>query len=100
MPSIKIPKTLLVTFAGPRGGQTLLISVAAEDGSLIPGFVGTILEEDGTHESFETDIHGRTVHKIGFIEPSRYIEVRAGNSPNLVWRARLLGPKRPSTGAS
>jgi len=93
-PKTKAPKSLLVTFDGPDGKQILLISVAAEDGSLIPDFVVSILEK-GRITQVKTDKNGWAKHKMNINEEDgRYVEVRAGNGPGLAWRALLLGPKK------
>ncbi len=88
-----IPAKLSVSFAGPRGRQKLLISVAAADGTLIPQ--SYIVIRDG--EQFmhgQTGADGTVVYEANFKEASRAFEVRAGNGPELDWQARLPGPKR------
>ncbi len=88
----KIPKRVSVTISGERGRQKLLISVSAEDNSFIPGFIGTV--QDGsmvTNYTIKDD--GTAVYETNFQESSRPFEIRAGSLPDLVWRARLLGPK-------
>lgn len=93
-PKPKVPDSLSVSFTGPPGGQLLLISVGAGDGSLIPGFVGVILS-GGKVDAFETGPDGTTVHLMNFWEKSRAVKVRVGNKPEHVWRGVLLGPPQP-----
>lgn len=93
-PKPKVPDSLSVSFTGPPGRQLLLISVGAEDGKLISGFVGAILS-GGKVDAFETGPDGTTVHRVDFHEESLAVEVRAGNKRELIWRGVLLGPTRP-----
>ena len=89
---LKIPKGISVTISGERGRQKLLISVSAEDDSLIPGFVGTLVDGGDIHK-FKTDEDGLWIYQLNISEPSRQVQVLAGNTPDLVWQARLLGPR-------
>ncbi len=89
----KIPDHICVNFAGPRGEQKLIISVAAKDESLLIGFKGAITDGDDK-KTFQTGPDGTAVYKSKFTEKSRAFEVRAGNIPELIWRGRLLGPKK------
>ncbi|TSC60656.1 MAG: hypothetical protein G01um1014107_267 [Parcubacteria group bacterium Gr01-1014_107] len=91
-PKLKIPKKLLVTFLGPRGQQKLLISVTAEDGSLIAGFRGMVADGDEMKD-FVADGDRVAIYPTSFGEAERSFEVRAGNTRDLIWRGLLLGPK-------
>jgi hypothetical protein len=89
----KVPKSLEVTFVGERGKQTLFIAVGGEDGILIPNFTGSII--DGIEQKkFTTGENGTCKHEMDFHDPDRFVEVKAGNSPNLIWSEVLLGPKK------
>jgi hypothetical protein len=89
----KIPHNLCISFTGQRGKQTIIISITAEDKSPVAGFTGIIIDGDNK-KSFKTGPHGTAVYKTDFSEESRRFEVLTGNEPQLIWRARLLGPKR------
>lgn len=91
-PKPKVPKKLSVTFSGQRGQQKLLISVAADDGSLIAGFRGTVVDGEEM-KPFETGADGTVAYPTDFTEVERSFEVKAGNSRELIWRGLLLGPK-------
>ncbi len=89
----KVPKKLYVTFSGEDGRQKLFISVSDESGSLIPDFPVIIVDgEEAKHK--KTNGNGSLVYQLNFTERDRYVEVRAGNEHNLIWRARLNGPRR------
>ncbi|TSA46273.1 hypothetical protein D4R51_00435 [bacterium] len=91
--STKAPKFLNVSVTGERGKQGLLISVSDEEGTLIGGFTGTILDGD-EKKSFTTDSDGTCLYKTEFSESSHVVEVRVGNSPNQIWTEALSGPKK------
>lgn len=88
------PAQLIVNVSGPRGRQALAISVAAEDGRLIPNRLVSVIDGAKTNV-VDTDEDGTAVYQMRFTELSRAVEVRAGGTTKLVWRGRLLGPKRP-----
>ncbi len=89
----KAPTELLVTFSGKHGRQNLTISVSSADGLPIIGFIGTIID-GGDKKSFTIENDGTASYQTKFTEKSRVFEVRAGNTENLIWIARLLGPKK------
>lgn len=83
---------LMVRFAGPRGNQKLVISVSAKDGTLVPHYPVALIDGD-KFTGLKTDEDGFAFYEANFQESSRYFEIRAGNSHDLMWRARLLGPR-------
>lgn len=89
-----VPARLIVSVSGSRGEQKLIISVAGEDGRLIPNRLVTVTDGPNTCV-VDTDEDGTAIHPMQFTEPSRYAEVRAGGAVDLIWRGRLLGPRRP-----
>lgn len=68
----------------------LSITVTAEDGSVIKGLQVMVLDGD------VVNIHttGEKPYQMSFEEPTRRVEVRVGNTRDLVWQATLLGPKK------
>lgn len=97
-PRPKVAKSLRVSVVGPRGDQKLVISIADADGMFIPKTPFLIINPART-DTYETDEDGTVTYPARFTEASRAFEVRAGNTPELVWRGRLLGPKRPTQAA-
>lgn len=91
---LKTAKDLQVSIVGRRGDQTLLISVAGEDGMFIRSFPVSIVD-GGQVFSAEMDEDGTTTHVMHIpIGESRRVEVRAGHKPELMWCGRILGPKQ------
>ncbi len=88
------PARLVVHVFGRRGEQKLAISVSAEDGRLIRNFQVFVVDGASAHV-LDTDDDGTAVYLLHFTEPTRLVEVRAGGTPDLIWRGRLLGPRRP-----
>lgn len=82
---------LMVRFSGPRGNQKFVISVSAEDKTLIPHHPIALIDGD-KFAGLKTGEDGFAFYETNFQESSRYFEIRAGNSHDLMWRARLLGP--------
>lgn len=89
----KAPKNLLVSVSGMPGKQKLLISIAAEDGTFIPNQLFTIVDGDRV-ASRKTGRKGVATYKVNFAEHSRYFEVRAGNTEDLVWQEQVPGPAK------
>ena len=90
----KVAKKLYVTFTGEDGQQRLVITVSDEAGNLIPNFRVVIIDGD-TEKSRMTSAAGRLAYQTNFTERDRYVEVRAGNEHDLIWRASLNGPRQP-----
>ncbi|OGZ46222.1 MAG: hypothetical protein A3C84_01755 [Candidatus Ryanbacteria bacterium RIFCSPHIGHO2_02_FULL_48_12] len=90
LPKIKLPTLLHVPFSGERGKQMLSITVTAEDGSVIKGLQVTVIDGDVVN----THTTGEKPYQMNFQEPTRRVEVRIGNTKDLVWQATLLGPKK------
>lgn len=87
---IKIPANLSVVVFGPPGKQKLLISVAAEDGGLIAGFTGKIIDGDAAIP-FTTGPDGAYEHKVRFQGvKDQVVEVRVGNKPEQIWNGVLM----------
>ncbi|OGG37960.1 hypothetical protein A2127_00925 [Candidatus Jorgensenbacteria bacterium GWC1_48_12] len=86
-----MPWEVVVTFTGEDGKQKLTISVGDNRGILVPNATIIIVDGDET-KTLKTDSNGLLVYQINFTEESRYIEVRAGTTDDLRWRARLNGP--------
>jgi len=82
------PHKVAVSFNGPDGKQKLHISVSTEEGIIIPSFVVMVIEgsEATSHDTSKP-------YPMNFTEDSRAVEVRAGNTKDLVWQGRLLGPQ-------
>jgi hypothetical protein len=91
-PEKVICSDLMVRFSGPRGKQKFVVSVNADDGTLIPDHPIGLINGD-KFVGLKTNGNGFAFYEADFQESSRYFEVRAGNSHNLMWRARLLGPR-------
>ena len=68
----------------------LSITVTAEDGSVIKGLQVTVIDGDVVN----THTTGEKPYQMNFQEPTRRVEVRIGNTKDLVWQATLLGPKK------
>lgn len=83
---------LVVTFAGKRGKQILMIAVAGEDGSFIPNFTGKIMDGDKFH-TFITGLDGTCEYKTNFRDKERAFRVWVGNKPDQIWSNVFLGPK-------
>lgn len=95
-PKTKVPKELLATFLGEWGRQVFLLSVKAEDGTLIPNFPIEVFDESQPTEAgktLRTGQDGFVRYQMNFSAPSCYVEFRAGNSSELRWANRVLGPK-------
>ena len=90
LPKTKLPALLHVPFSGERGRQMLSITVTAEDGSVIKGLQVTVIDGDVVN----THTTGEKPYQMNFQEPTRRVEVRIGNTKDLVWQATLLGPKK------
>ena len=91
---MKVAKKVYVTFGGKRGKQQLLISVSDENGNFITDAPVIIVDGEAVKE-LKTNDNGALVYNLDFTEPDRYVEVRAGNEHDLIWRARLNGPQPP-----
>lgn len=90
----RVAKKLYVTFAGEDGKQRLFISVSGEDGNLVSDAPVIIIDGEEAKQK-KTNGNGKLVYQFNFTERSRYVEVRAGNEHDLIWRARLNGPQQP-----
>lgn len=84
------PAKVEVTFFGHRGQQQLYISVTTEEGLIIPSAVATVIEGNNV-----VNHNTSKPYQMDFSEPSRAVEVRSGNTSDLVWQGRLLGPSSP-----
>lgn len=87
----RVAKKVYVTFVGDWGKQRLLVSVSDVAGNFIPGASIVIVDGEEIHDK-KTNGNGSLVYQMGFTEEDRYVEVRAGNEHDLIWRARLNGP--------
>lgn len=91
LPKPKVSKNVLVSVSGVPGKQKFLISIAAEDGIFIPNQPFTFVDGDQVANR-KTGENGVATYKADFTEPSRYFEVRAGNTKGLVWQEQVPGP--------
>ena len=89
-PAQGVPATLAVSYDNRNGVVCMSIAVAADDGRLISGFTG-MLQDGSEFQPFTTGASGTAIYRTVITERSRYFEVRAGNKPELVWQARLVG---------
>ena len=87
----RVARKVYVTFVGDWGKQRLLVSVSDEAGNFIPGASVVIVDGEEVHDR-KTNGNGSLVYQMDFAEQDRYVEVRAGNEHDLIWRARLNGP--------
>jgi len=88
---VKAAKKLYVTFTGEGGRQRLVISISDEAGNFVPDAPLVIVDGESV-KSTRANGTGKLVYPLNFTERDRYVEVRAGNEHDLIWRARLNGP--------
>ncbi len=87
----KSPIKLNVSFFGPNGIQTLVISASDDLGLLIPNVKGIVITESEGVKSFVTDNEGVAKYSLKQSEKCRRVEVKVGDTKGLTWSGLLLG---------